>query len=71
MISFDSADDTEKTLVMTDLSGKVLYSTTYSGLEKNTKYTRTISKSGYLNGMYMFYLKGSKVVSSDKELKMK
>ncbi len=68
IMTFESGDDTEKTLIMTDASGRIVESVTYSGLEKNTRYTRRISKDGIINGMYFFNLKGDTEEGSDKEL---
>ncbi len=70
IITFDSGDDAEKTLILTDLSGKTVYQKTFDGLEKNTTYTRRIPKNNMLTGMYMFYLRGKTSSGSDKEVKM-
>jgi hypothetical protein len=71
IISFDSGDDVYKSLIMMDLSGRVVHEVTYSGLEKDTRYTRRIEKNSFSKGMYMFYLKGRRKIDSDKELNIR
>lgn len=71
VIFFDSGDDVSKTLIITDLSGRIVYEVEYPGLEKNTTYVRRISKGEYLTGIYMFYLRGRTSSNSDMELNIK
>ncbi|MFK7757323.1 MAG: hypothetical protein AB8B53_10375 [Flavobacteriales bacterium] len=70
VLTFDSGEDLEKTLLITDLSGRTMHSETFNGLEKHTEYTRKVPKSDFQNGMYMFYLQGKTASASDKELKL-
>jgi len=70
VITFNSGNDAQKTLLMTDLAGKIVYQKEYKDLEKNTVYTRRVSKNEFIDGMYMFYLKGRTAEKSDKEIKL-